>query len=77
MTDDDRYREALRALAEVDAAREAHLAQIHALALRRRGIVENMVYLASKSGERAPQAYVAAKLGVTQQRISKILSGRD
>ena len=73
---DDVFRNLLRQVAEADMAMASHNERIMHLATRRRQAIANMVDLARKTGEKAPQAFVAAKLGVTQQAVSKALTKR-
>lgn len=73
---DDVFRDRLRALADIEAAHAAHLEQISRLAESRRLVVAEMVSLAKGMGSRTPQAFVASRMGVSQQTVSKILAGR-
>lgn len=74
---DDVFRAAESTFAEIDQARETHLAQISHLARKRQAIMRGLVAMAKANGERAPQLYVAGRLGISQQTVSKIIKGRD
>lgn len=71
---DDVFRDRTRSLAGIEEATRAHLVQIHTLAASRRLIMIELVDLARAQGVKAPQAYVAAKLGISQQTVSKIIN---
>lgn len=66
----------LRGIASIDVSTAAHQEQIKIIAVQRRQMVRDMVALAAKAGETQPQVYVAKLLGVSQQRISKIINNR-
>lgn len=74
---DDVFRNAGRDLATIDQATAAHLAQISELASRRKVIITGLVLLARANGVKAPQQYVADRLGISQQTVSKIINRRD
>ncbi len=74
---DDVFRSAQSTFAEIDQARAAHLEQISYLARKRQAIMRGLVAMAKANGERAPQLYVAGRLGLSQQTVSKIIRGRD
>lgn len=73
---DDVFRDRLTALAAIDRAQAAHQEQVIRLAQERRAIVVEMVDLARNMGQRAPQAFVAARMGIAQQTVSKIINGK-
>lgn len=71
---DDVFRDALRLLTNIESATEAHLSQISALAATRRATVIDLVAVAKAHGVRNPQQYVAERLGISQQTVSKIIN---
>lgn len=71
---DDVFRAADRKLAQIDASTRAHLGQISILAAERRTLVVQLVTLARAHKIAAPQAYVAQRLGISQQTVSKIIN---
>lgn len=71
---DDVFRAAESTFAEIEDATATHLAQVHHLAMKRRAIMRGLVKMAKANGARAPQAYVAQRLGISQQTVSKIIN---
>lgn len=62
-------------VAMILASQEEHRNALAALAVKRRTLVTNMVAVAKADGSQRPQQDVAALLGITQQAVSKIISG--
>jgi DNA-directed RNA polymerase specialized sigma subunit len=76
MTHDDMFRAMLRGIASIDMSTAAHQEQIKIIAAQRRQTIRDMVALAAVAGETKPQLHVAKLLGISQQRVSKIINNR-
>lgn len=67
----DVFRDRLRAMDDNTKAMDAHRRQLHQLAQARRALVVEMVDLAKRMGQHSPQAFVASRMGVSQQTVSR------